>query len=112
MITPEERAELTREITEHVLLLLPGVIAHLINNMSTMKELSNQFYEQHKDLVKHKETVGTVIEQLEIKYPGKSVQDLLDLAAPEVRKLLSQQSKLASAPKMGVEQLDKVLGNL
>ena len=112
MITPEERAELTREITEHILLLLPGVISHLINNISTMKIASEQFYEKNKDLVPHKEIVGTVIEQIESKYPGKSVEEILGLAADEVRQLLSQQQQANSTPRYGLEKLDKVLGKL
>jgi len=112
MITPEERAELTREITEHILLLLPGVISHLINNVSTMKGLVNQFYEKNKDLVPHKAVVGTVIEQLEAKYPGKPISEIMELAVPQVKQLLSQQNRVSSAPRMGVQQLDKVLGEL
>jgi len=112
MITPEERAELMREITEHILLLLPGVISHLINNMATMKELSSQFYEKNKDLTQHKVLVGTTIEQLEAKYPGKDVSEILDLAAKEVREQLTKQSSASSAPRFGLEKLDKVLGNL
>jgi hypothetical protein len=112
MITPEERIELTREITEHVLLLLPSVISHLINNMATMKELSTQFYEKHKDLAQHKNIVGTVIEQLEAKHPGKSVEEILNLAAPEARKLMSLQQNVESKPSFSVDKLDKILGNL
>ena len=112
MITPEERAELTREITEHVLLLLPGVISHLINNIIAMKELSENFYKQHQDLIPHKQLVGTTIEQMEFKHPGKSAQDVLDLAANEVRKLLSQQKMLAYAPDKSLGELNGLLGKL
>lgn len=112
MITPEERADLTREITEHILLLLPGVISHLINNIVAMKGLSENFYEKNKDLAAHKELVSKVIEQFEGKYPGKSAQDILDLAAVEVRKQLSLQTRLISAPDKSLTELTGVLGKL
>lgn len=112
MITPEERAELTREITEHILLILPGVISHLINNMATLKDASAQFYEKNKDLIPHKAIVGATIEQFESKYPGKDVSEILDLAAQEVRQLITRQTKARNAPSISVERLDKVLGNL
>ena len=112
MITPEERAELMSEITEHILLVLPAVISHLIQNVITLKELSTKFYETHKDLIQHKQLVGTMIEQLEFKYPGKNMEEILKLAAIEVRNVLQQQKSLNDIPRSSVEQLERTLGRL
>lgn len=112
MITPEERAELLREFTEHILLILPGVISHLINNITSLKEASEQFYKKNSDLIQHKSVVGPIIEGLEAKYPGKSLEEILDLAAKEAREHLAQRTKLVNAPHAGVEQIARVLGRL
>jgi hypothetical protein len=71
---------------EEMLRILPGVIRNLVKSTIMLRDLTDRFYEQNKDLVAHKDVVARVIEGLELKAPGIDLEQLLKEAAPLARK--------------------------
>ena len=74
---------------EESLKAIPQVITHLANQTAYLKQLSDDFYSNNKDLVEHKKLVAQVIEKIEAENPGKSYKEILSLAAPRAKHLLS-----------------------
>lgn len=71
---------------EEVLRILPSVIHNLVKSAVMLRDLTDDFYTQNKDLIPHKHIVARVIEGLEQRSPGIDLEQLLKEAAPLARK--------------------------
>lgn len=80
---------------EEMLRILPGVIQNLVKHTVMLRDLTDSFYAENKDLADRKDIVARVIEGLEIKTPGINLEQLLKEAAPVARRQirLSRQVK-------------------
>lgn len=80
---------------EEMLRILPGVIQNLVKHTIMLRDLTDRFYTENKDLADHKDIVARVIEGLELKAPGIDLEQLLKEAAPLARRQirLSKQVK-------------------
>lgn len=71
---------------EEMLRILPGVIQNLVRRTVMLRDLTDKFYADNKDLVDHKDVVARVIEGLERKSPQIDIEQLLKEAAPLARR--------------------------
>lgn len=71
---------------EEMLRILPAVIQNLVKHTVMLRDLTDRFYAENKDLAEHKEVVARVIEGLELKAPAIDLEQLLKEAAPIARK--------------------------
>jgi hypothetical protein len=79
--------------SEKVLLALPDIVKHNITLLSKLKEASDKFYEENKDLTPFKKVVATVFEEVASKNPGKNYEDLMKEVGIESRKRLELYKK-------------------
>jgi hypothetical protein len=77
---------LVYKAVEEMLRILPGVIQHLVRRTVMLRDLTDRFYADNKDLVDHKDIVARVIEGLERKSPQTDLEQLLKEAAPLARR--------------------------
>ena len=89
MITAEERESIIQEATERMLLRIPEVVGNLISNYSVKIRLSKEFYTKYPEFNNHRETVASVIEDLENKSSFKPLKEILDEAVPTIRKRIN-----------------------
>jgi|OpeIllAssembly_1097287.scaffolds.fasta_scaffold3114882_1 hypothetical protein len=89
MITAEERESIIQEATERMLLRIPEVVGNLISNYSAKIRLSKEFYTKYPEFNNHRETVASVIEDLENKSSFKPLKEILDEAVPTIRKRIN-----------------------
>ena len=95
-----------RKLTsEKVLLSIPDIVKNNINLLSALREASDKFYNDNKDLVPFKKVVATVFEEIAAENPDKKYNELMSLVGPEARKRLELHKK-------AVEPLDKKPPNL
>ena len=76
---------LVKLCVEESLKSLPAVITHLSAQAAYLKGLSDSFYKENKDLGLHRNIVTAVIQSVESDNPGKSYEEILQLAAPLAR---------------------------
>jgi len=79
--------------TEGVLRSLPEIVKANISIMSELKQKSDKFYVDNKDLVPFKKVVGVVFEELSAENPGKKIDEILPLVETETRKRLELYKK-------------------
>jgi len=77
---------LVYKAVEEMLRILPGVIQNLVRRTVMLRDLTDKFYADNKDLVDHKDVVARVIEGLELKSPQIDLEQLLKEAAPLARR--------------------------
>ena len=77
-----------RIATEGVLNTIPDIVKHNLTLLTTLKEASDNFYNDNKDLVPFKRVVAAVFEEIAAKNPDKKYSELMNLTAPEARKRL------------------------
>ena len=103
---------LVKLCVEEALKTLPVVIDHLSRQASYLKELSETFYNDNKDLVDHKRLVASVIEQTEIDNPGMKYSEILEKAAPEARKKIAMLSRIKDQDRRPIKEYDSKLKEL
>ncbi len=79
--------------SEKVLLALPDIVKHNITLLSTLKEASDKFYSENKDLTPFKKVVAVVFEEIAAKNPGKKYDELMKEVSTETRKRLELHRK-------------------
>lgn len=77
---------LVYKAVEEMLRILPGVIQNLVRRTVQLRDLTDKFYADNKDLIDHKDVVARVIEGLELKSPQIDLEQLLKEAAPLARR--------------------------
>jgi len=96
---------------EDALRVLPTVVRSLVAQAALSKKAADTFYLENRDLEGHKELVARVVEELESKSPGKTYADILNSAAPEIRKRLMVNKKIVhTGTKPDLEKLDHLAG--
>lgn len=81
-------ADARKLTSEKVLLSIPDIVRNNIEIVTSLKKMSDQFYEDNKDLVPFKKVVATVFEEIASENADKKYADIMKLVAPEVRKRL------------------------
>lgn len=81
------RAE-AKKNSEFVVRSIPDIVKNNVALTARLKKLHDQFYDEHKDLVPWKKSVGTVMEEMISEHPDKTYEQLLPEVATEVRKRL------------------------
>lgn len=94
---------LIKKCVEESLKSLPGVIQHLSAQITYLKTLSEEFYKKNKDLVPHKKLMADLVEKAENDNPGLRYEKVIEIAAGEARKAISN-TKPKEGP--GRRQLD------
>lgn len=89
MITEEEKEEIINIVCEKVFLAIPEVIGNLMTQQSIMHKMNTKFYEEHKEFVKHKKIVASVMEEFEGKNPLVPYEEIIKMSIPEIRKRIS-----------------------
>ena len=74
--------------TEDILSSIPDIVKHNLDLLTLLKETSDKFYNDNKDLVPFKRVVAAVFEDIVAQNPDKKYTELMNLVAPEARKRL------------------------
>jgi hypothetical protein len=82
--------EIQQQAVEESLKALPFVIKNLIATTGKLQEVRDNFYARNETLADHKALVTKVMEELEHKNPGMSVERLAELTATEAKQRLRQ----------------------
>lgn len=88
-----------RIATEGVLNTIPDIVKHNLTLFTTLKEASDTFYSENKDLVPFKRVVAAVFEEIAAKNPDKKYAELMNLTAPEARKRLELHKQAVKGEK-------------
>lgn len=91
--------------SEGVLMTIPDIVKHNITLMTTLKEARDKFYDDNKDLSPFKAVVAAVFEEVAAKNSDKTIVEIMDLVAPEVRTRL--QLKKQAVEKKEEKKEDK-----
>lgn len=94
MITEEEKEEIINKAVERTLLKIPEVVGNLITNHAAKIRVNKEFYTKYPEFDKHRELVAAVIERIEGTDPTKDFKEIVDGAVPEIKRRISQLSKL------------------
>lgn len=97
-------AQIRQDAVEEALRSLPFVVKNLIATIGNMQEVSTKFYDKHKDLATHKSFVSKIIEELEHKHPGLSVEKIADLAAVEAKQRLTRMADINVTGDVSVDK--------
>lgn len=85
--------------TEGVLNTIPEIVKHNLTLLTSLKEASDKFYAENKELVPYKKVVAAVFEEIASKNPDKKYPELMNLVAPEARKRLNLQKQAVKEDK-------------
>lgn len=92
-MTEEEKEEIitiaVNRAVEKAILMLPAVMDNLMKEKIAMQRLAKQFYTDNTDFNNHKDIVGSTVEQVETENPGKPYKEILDKAAPKIKKRIA-----------------------
>jgi N-methylhydantoinase B/oxoprolinase/acetone carboxylase alpha subunit len=69
-----------------MLLRIPEIVGNLISSYSTKIRLSKEFYTKYPEFNNHRETVASVIEELENASAFKPMKEILEDAVPKIRR--------------------------
>lgn len=97
---------------EESLKALPTVLDHLAKQAAYLKELSDKFYKNNKDLAQHKRLVVTVIEKVEANNPGMEYSEILEKVVPEARRRISMLEEIKDEDRKPISDYDSRLGEL
>ena len=87
-----------RIVGEGILRSIPETVRNNLTLISALKETSDKFYEDNKDLVSFKKVVAAVFEDLASQNPNKPYNEVITLVAPEVRKRLELHERAVVSP--------------
>ena len=85
--------------TEDILSSIPDIVKHNLNLLTLLKETSDKFYNDNKDLVPFKRVVAAVFEDIVAQNPDKKYTELMNLVAPEARKRLDLHKQVVRKEK-------------
>ena len=85
--------------TEDILSSIPDIVKHNLNLLTSLKEISDKFYNDNKDLVPFKRVVAAVFEDIVAQNPDKKYTELMNLVAPEARKRLDLHKQVVREEK-------------
>jgi len=85
--------------TEDILSSIPDIVKHNLNLLTLLKETSDKFYNDNKDLVPFKRVVAAVFEDIVAQNPDKKYTELMNLVAPEARKRLDLHKQVVREEK-------------
>jgi hypothetical protein len=103
---------LVKLCVEESLKALPSVITHLANHADYMKNLSNKFYNENKDLNNYRRLVSNIIQHVEANNPGRSYEDVLEEAKEKSRKVISMLKLKEDKDPRDLANFDSILRNL
>jgi hypothetical protein len=90
--------------TEKVLNSIPDIVKHNLTILTSLKEVSDNFYNENKDLVPFKRVVAAVFEEVASKNPDKKYGELMELVGPEVRTRLALHKQAVKEEKKEEER--------
>ena len=93
-MSPEEVRKIVLEEIEKSFLLVPEMVTALLQEKIVMSKLVEKFYTDNKDFMDHKDIVGSVIEEVESKNPGKKYEDILKKSTPIINERIKTVGKL------------------
>ena len=86
---------------EGILRTIPDIVKANITIMTALKESSDQFYKDNKDLEPFKKVVATVFEEVAAQNPGKKYNEILEKVGPEARRRLELHKKAIADDNKG-----------
>ncbi len=96
-----------RIATEGVLNSIPDIVKHNLTLLTTLKEASDNFYKENKDLAPFKKVVAAVFEEIASANPDKKYSELMNLVGPEARKRLELHKKATKKKDDKEDENDK-----
>jgi len=96
--------------TEGVLRALPDIVKHNLSIITALKESSDKFYADNKDLVPFKRVVAAVFEEIAAKNPDKKYDELMSQVAPEARKRLELHKNAVKGDDKEKDKLPRLPG--
>ena len=84
-ISKQLMREIVDNVTEEILLKIPDIIGTLMTNHVVLNKANKEFYKKYSEFRDHKNTVASVIEQVEGDNPHMDYQKLLDKAVPHIQ---------------------------
>lgn len=103
---------LVKLCVEESLKSLPNVMSHISAQAAYLKDMSNKFYKDNKDLMPYKRLVAETIEKLEAENPGLSYEDILKKAAVQAKQTISKIDSIKSEKPSELKQFDSKLKEL
>lgn len=89
MLTPEEREEIINAAVEKALLMIPEVVGNMMTNHVAMAKINSDFYTKFPEFKNNKDIVMSVVEMIEGQNPAIDYEEILEKAAPEIRKRIA-----------------------
>lgn len=87
-----------RRSKEETIQVLPSIVTKNMELQKTLKEMSDKFYEDNKDLAPFKKVVGVVFEEISSQNPKAPLTEVLGKVGEETRKRLELKSVKGSKP--------------
>jgi hypothetical protein len=85
-MTKEERESIINEAVERTLLMIPEVIGNLIMNHAAKIRAGKLFYDKYPEFKSFSDIVASTIEEVEDKDFTKDMNEILELAVPEIKR--------------------------
>lgn len=106
--------KLVKLCVEESLKALPSVMTHLSSQAAYLSGLSTEFYKNNKDLdtKSNRRIMAQSIESVEGDSPGKTYAEILDLAAPKARDIISKLNQTPEHKDVDIKQFESHLGKL
>lgn len=106
--------KVAQRAVEDTLRSLPAIINNLTMQAATIQKLGEDFYKSNSEFTKHKDLVGQTIELIEAENPGKTFEDVLKLAVPEIQRKINLKESISSTgnAKPTLASIDSKLGDL
>jgi hypothetical protein len=110
-MTPEEKEEIINLAVERAYLGLPEVVGNLMTQFALNLERTKKLYAKYPKFKGHEDTVRSVIEMVEGKNPLLEYDQIIEKAAPEIRKRIKtmknlDMEKITSKPDRQFESLN------
>lgn len=110
-LSKEDLEKIIDITTERVLLKLPETVGNMMSSLVTMIENRKKFYNDHPELVDHKELVMKLYEQIDGESMGQSYDEVVNKLLPLVRQKLSIKNSLSKSPVKTIDS-SKQYGNI
>lgn len=82
-----------KRAVEDALRSIPAIIDYVVKQSVYLKKVSTKFYEDHPELLNHKEIVAQVLERAESRNPGVRLEQLLERIPHEVKEAVMEQKR-------------------
>ena len=105
-LSQEDMDKIVSCAVEKILLRIPEIIGNLIQNHAEIHKLNKDFYSKYPDFKTHRDSVQSVLHEMELENPAMEYEELLKLAAPNIKERIMTVQKLNTDSVMPRNKLD------